>query len=395
MKVTPMQTSVGKTDTPPKARARAEYLKAFRFSSVAGAAFGTVIAVLFQWQGISPWPAALFLPVCAAVSAIVAGLAGIAATYLEKRLARMGLRQPTVRAAISFIIVASVVFGITALTVPLSSLDSVGPEVRRYAGWGWALGLGFGAIFQMTSLRTELLRQRMQLLEMENEHLAALAEREKLLREAARNLAVAEERNRMARELHDSISQGVHGIVYSLRSLRPVVKGNPQGEAIVEHLEETAAATLQELRHMVSELAPSPVEEKGLVDALHLHCDLFTRRQNIALNLRLDYDGGLHPEQEAAVYRIVQEALTNIQRHAEASRVEVALTQDNGSVLLTIRDDGCGFDVANPAKGHGLRNMATRAAQAGGTLHISSEPGTGTTLTLRLPQGPSAQQALP
>ena len=251
-------------------------------------------------------------------------------------------------------------------------------------------GLAFGAVFALIVYRTERTRERLILLELENRHLAELAAREDLLREAARNLAVAEERNRMARELHDSISQGMHGIVFALRSLRTSLAGNSRGLETLDALEETAAATLRELRRLIVELEPSPLNEHGLVEALRLHGDLFARRQQIELQLNLGYNGGLQPEQEAALYRIAQEALANIAQHARAGRVELALTTGsaagagNKAVTLTIRDNGCGFDQAAITPGFG-KNMAARARQGGGTLTISSHPGAGTAITVTLP----------
>ena len=129
---------------------------------------------------------------------------------------------------------------------------------QRYDVWMMLAGLAFGAVFALIVYRTERTRERLILLELENRHLAELAAREDLLREAARNLAVAEERNRMARELHDSISQGMHGIVFALRSLRTSLAGNSRGLETLDALEETAAATLRELRRLIVELEPSP-----------------------------------------------------------------------------------------------------------------------------------------
>lgn len=215
------------------------------------------------------------------------------------------------------------------------------------------------------------------------ERLAELALREELLQKAARNLAVAEERNRMARELHDSITQNIHGILYSLRPLREVLAGNQQGMKILNHLEETAAGALQELRRLVMELSPSPLEDRSLEEALSLQCDLFTRRTQVELSLELDYNGTLQPDQEMAVYRITQEALANIQKHAEAGRVVVSLQSDADTVCLSITDNGKGFDPKTAGKGHGLANMAQRARQSGGKLEIKSAPRQGTTITLK------------
>ena len=272
----------------------------------------------------------------------------------------------------------AITFAGTSLLGDLSFIS----DMNQFTLLGAAAGITFGAIFALFNYRAETIRQRIQLLELENRHLADLASREELLREAARKLAVAEERNRMARELHDSISQGVHGIVYSLRSLRAVLADNPRGREILGHLEETAADTLKELRRLVMELTPSPLEDQDLEDALRLHCDLFARRQQLELELDLDYRGRLQPDQEVALYRITQEALTNVQKHAAADRVRVSL-RDGAETILTIEDDGKGFVVETVAGGHGLHNMANRARQSGGVFEIRSRPGQGTTVIVK------------
>ena len=175
---------------------------------------------------------------------------------LESRLASWGVKGGLVRLAISFTLVAFLTLAITFAGTSLLGDLSFISDMNQFTLLGAAAGITFGAIFALFNYRAETIRQRIQLLELENRHLADLASREELLREAARNLAVAEERNRMARELHDSISQGVHGIVYSLRSLRAVLADNPRGREILGHLEETAADTLKELRRLVMELTP-------------------------------------------------------------------------------------------------------------------------------------------
>ena len=92
------------------------------------------------------------------------------------------------------------------------------------------------------------------------------------------------------------------------------------------------------------ELSPSTLETNDLAEALRLHCDLFRRRQQIECQLELDYRGGLQPEQDMAVYRIVQESLANTQQHAAATRVTVSLREEAAQVILTVSDNGKGFD---------------------------------------------------
>ncbi|HOL18496.1 MAG TPA: histidine kinase [Bacillota bacterium] len=304
---------------------KSEYAKSFFNTAAIGLIFGLAASLVFSRFAVPPWPTPLFAIALSLLSGFLSGLAGLAGTYLDARLLHWGLKNAPLRAAISFMVVALVTFSIIYTGITVFGIIPPDPGLQRFTLWGMLAGLAFGAIFALFSYRSEMICQKVNLLELENRHLAELASREELLREAARNLAVAEERNRMARELHDSISQGMHGIVYALRTLRPVLKDHEQGLEILGHLEETAAGTLKELRRLVVEFSPSPLEEHDLVEALRLHCDLFARRQKMDLQVTLDYSGGLLPDQEAAVYRIVQEALANIQQHAAAGRVEVTV----------------------------------------------------------------------
>lgn len=368
-------------------RKKSEHRKSFLVSSAAGSVFGLATGIIFLQQGYTSWPPALFIPAVALGVALFSGCAGLIGSVLEERLKRKGIKNALSRLVFSFGAVALLTLAITFFGIFVLGGADAFAGIRQYALVGAGAGITFGAVFALLSYRVETNRQKMLMLELENRHLADLAAREELLREAARNLAVAEERNRMARELHDSISQGIHGIVYSLRSLRQVVSDNPRGRDILGHLEETADETLKELRRLVMELTPSPLEDHGLEEALRLHCDLFARRQKVDLNLNMDYKGQLQPDQEVAVYRITQEALANIQKHAEAKQVEISL-RSPGDTVLSIRDDGRGFDPEAVNKGHGLTNMASRARQSGGSLQIDSHPGRGTTITVRFQHQP-------
>jgi signal transduction histidine kinase len=358
-----------------------EHRKSFLVSAGAGAVFGLVAGIVFQQTGYSPWPPVILIPAITLIVALIAGSAGLIGSLMESRLSRWGLKNPLLRLTISFGSVALGTLAITFTAITLLGGAARFKGLNQYTLVGTAAGITFGAIFALLNFRWEAIRQRLMVLELENRHLADLAAREELLREAARNLAVAEERNRMARDIHDSVAQGVHGIIYSLHSLRPLLADSSRGKEILGHLEETAAGTLGELRSLVMELSPSPLEDHGLAEALRLHCDIFARRQKLALSVNLDYNGKLQPEQEIAIYRITQEALANVQKHAQATHVWVSL-QSGDKTILSVRDNGKGFDTEAAALGHGLRNIASRARQSGGSLEIHSSPGLGTTLTV-------------
>ena len=351
--------------------------KIFIVCALAGGCFGLVVGIIFSILGITPFtPVALMIGGLTLFPALISGLGGMGGYYLELFFLRRGMSSPVHRLLITFIIIAVIPFSVTTLLI----FRNFNPEVQRYSFIATFLGVVFGALIAFINYRLWTVKQKMATLEMENRYLAELAEKNQLLQEAARNLAVAEERNRMARELHDSISQGIHGIVYSLRSMRKITGTTGREGEILQYLEETTEATLQELRRLIMELKPSPLEEHNLTDALSLHCDLFARRQKVQADLQIEYAGNLQSEQEVALYRIAQEALANIQQHAGADKVEVRLAENAGTVKLTVKDNGRGFDPATVKKGNGLDNMAIRARQNGGDFRLHSHPGEGTML---------------
>jgi signal transduction histidine kinase len=355
-----------------------ELKKSFRTSVVAGAAFGLVIGIVFLLLNVVDFQPLPFLGSLIVVTSLASGLAGLGGAFLDIQLEHWGLTNPALRSLVNFLVVASLTFGTAVLIVSRSGWLDVAQGLQNYALPGMFLGLVFGVLVAAISYRLDRVQQRVRLLEMENRYLTDMAEKDQLLQEAARNLAVAEERNSMARELHDSISQGIHGIVFSLHSLRRQLGQGCEAEEILGHLEQTTQATLQEMRRLITELSPSPLENNSLEEALELHCELFSLRQQIPVELSLQYGGQLAPEQEAAIYRIVQEALANIQQHAGARHVEIALSDETERTVLRIQDDGCGFQPETAARGYGLTNMATRARQNYGEFQIRSQHGQGT-----------------
>jgi NarL family two-component system sensor histidine kinase LiaS len=129
---------------------------------------------------------------------------------------------------------------------------------------------------------------------------------------------------------------------------------------------------------MIMELKPSLLEERGLVEALKIHCELVARRLPIILNIQIEELSGLTLGQEIAIYRIIQEALANIQQHAEADRVDISIVNEKEQVRLTVRDNGKGFDKVKIQRGNGLNNMEARCKENGGSFKIITVPHEGT-----------------
>ncbi len=219
---------------------------------------------------------------------------------------------------------------------------------------------------------------------------AAVAIENARLHEQALALAAIEERQRLARDLHDSVSQALYGIVLGVRTARTLLDRDPP--RVIEPLDyvlSLAEAALAEMRTLIFELRPESLATVGLVAALTKRAASIRTRHS--LNVRTDFcdEPPVSLDVKEAVYRIVQEALNNVIKHARATRVDLRLTYSPGELVLEVEDDGAGFDPARPFAGHlGLRSMRERAAHLNGTLQIDSAPGRGTRVAARIPVWP-------
>jgi PAS domain S-box-containing protein len=204
---------------------------------------------------------------------------------------------------------------------------------------------------------------------------------------AAQDRAALEERRRLARELHDSVSQHLYGIALGAQSARHFIETDPPYAA--ESLDFTlslARACQADMRALLFALHPEALESLGLVEALTRHAATVGSRYNLAIELNLCAEPALPSDTREALYRIAQEALHNIVKHAGARRVMLRLSQSGANVILEIEDDGNGFNPAAVFPGHlGLQSMRERARRLGGTLEIKSASAWGTSVRVSLP----------
>lgn len=215
-----------------------------------------------------------------------------------------------------------------------------------------------------------------------------LEESERQLRELAAFLQTVreEERTRIARELHDELGQTLTALRLDLRWLQ-----NRQGnnDAVAERIAAALAVVehgIVSLRRISEDLRPAMLDSLGLAAALEHHVEQFQQRSGIACRLSLDRDEyDLDERTATTVFRVVQEALTNVARHAHARLAEIDLRCENDTLVVTIRDDGCGFVANTGKKTFGLLGMRERVAMIGGRLEIDSRLGEGVTITCRIP----------
>ncbi len=205
---------------------------------------------------------------------------------------------------------------------------------------------------------------------------------------AARSQAVLEERQRLARDLHDSVAQALYSVTLHAEAAMRLLSLNEVGSAreYLQDLQMTAQDALEEMRLLIFELHPPLLEQEGLAAALRARLEAVEQRAHLVTSFVCDGVTDLPPAIEQALYRIVQEGLNNVIKHAKAERISVLLYQEGSRVSLEIRDDGQGFDLAAPraAGGLGLRGMGERVGRLGGRLHISSAPDTGTSICVEL-----------
>jgi len=202
------------------------------------------------------------------------------------------------------------------------------------------------------------------------------------------DLAVSKERSRIAQELHDTLSHTLSGLSVQLEAMKAYWDVDPATAR--ERLDISLAATrsgLEETRRVLMALRAKPLEELGLVPAIRQMAEATAAHTGLKLNVVLpDTAPVLAPEIEQCLFRVAQEAITNVMQHARAQRLTVKLEFAESDVTLTVEDDGAGFDIRNinNEKHFGLQGMKERAQVVNGKLEIKSEPGAGTTVKLIL-----------
>jgi signal transduction histidine kinase len=215
-------------------------------------------------------------------------------------------------------------------------------------------------------------------------------ERMAVLREQFAQVAAAqeEERQRIARELHDGLGPALASLNIRLRTVRKLLeRENHPLAAEVEELDQQAQVGIRDIRRLIHDLRPVALDELGLVPALREHLARCEAEHDLVVDFSADGGERLPAAVETALFRIAQEAVNNVLRHAQARRVRVTLERDANRVRLRVSDDGQGFDTLAPRSGRnvGLWSMRERVDQLGGEFEVRSEPGQGTTVVMAVP----------
>jgi signal transduction histidine kinase len=305
---------------------------------------------------------------------------------VEDEVLYSGFRRQLVQGLVAFAAVIAFSLGIAyllsrAISRPLRQLVAVADSVAQ--GDHTARAAPDGAV--EIALLTEHLNRMLDALERSDK---ALRDGNRRLRELSGRLlgAQEEERLRISRGLHDQIGQELSVLKIQLDTLAPTI-ADPAQRARVKAIAHAASETLQRVRQISVDLRPPQLDSLGLEVALRVHVE----RQAALGRTAMHFESGRLPrlaeEAEIRCFRIAQESLTNVLRHAQARNAWVSLDLREGNLVLTVRDDGVGFDAeaARGRGGVGLLGMQERMALAGGTLDIRSEPAQGCTVTATFP----------
>lgn len=218
------------------------------------------------------------------------------------------------------------------------------------------------------------------------QRLNRMAEQIQNLLHTRRHLAVTEERNRLARELHDSVKQQVFAAGAQLRAGRNLLEAHdPSGIEHLSHADDLLERVRRELTTIVRQLRPIDLDERSLSQALQQMGERWSLHTTIALQLQLDDTRNLSASAEKALYRVVQEALSNIKKHSQASQAMIELSADASGIHLIIQDNGIGFDPQQRSGGFGLKSIRQRIQRLpGGEMTLRSESEEGTSIHIRI-----------
>ena len=216
------------------------------------------------------------------------------------------------------------------------------------------------------------------------------------LTELAQHLQTAreDERSRLARDLHDELGALLTAAKLDAARLKSRLGTlTPEAAERLLHLNQTLNSGIALKRRIIEDLRPSSLSNLGLVAALEIQAREFADRSGLVVDVELD-TVALKASAELMVYRLVQEAFTNIAKYAKAKRIKVKLWAANGQVHVAVRDDGIGFDIEAPrTSAHGLLGMRYRVEAEGGVMSLTASPGQGTCVEARLPQAAAHQRS--
>jgi len=295
------------------------------------------------------------------------------------------------------ILIAALIVNFSMNSLVIQRLKGLARALRRFGEGQHDVRLEEGGSDEIGELGKSFneMSQRIENEEIENQKLSTQLRNQNIQRgELLKRLITAQEdeRKRVARELHDDLGQALSALSLQVQSMERIINSNPD-EAIeqMNQISDLIAETTERMYELILALRPSVLDEFGLVAALRNHAERFLEESGIAFELDASgYSGRLTPEIETALYRVFQEALSNVRRHAQAEHVKITLELHDDVFVGKIQDDGKGFDTQTVGKdgddtrGLGMLSIKERIAQYCGQVEISSQIGEGTTISIQL-----------
>jgi PAS domain S-box-containing protein len=271
-----------------------------------------------------------------------------------------------------------------------------GPETRQQAGSSTNFTACFGVpiwvnatawgVFSVYHSLGQFTSESIALLSTISEQIGSGVETA-LLRQKSKQAVILDERQRVARNLHDSVSQLMYSLVLSAQAGQNYIDSDRRVELnqTLQSISNTAQQALLEMRLIIYELRPVELEHRDLVDALRHRLDYVEKQAGFVVSFDASPSIKIPEPIKEAYYRVAQEALNNVIKHAQAKNVNIQIKLRKGRVVMEITDDGAGFDLQHVQKGIGLDSMKSRAGAIGGSLTIFSEPQKGTKVVISAP----------
>ncbi len=242
---------------------------------------------------------------------------------------------------------------------------------------GWE-GLYAAFFYLAVFIVCTILGNTVQQTELTSERNQRLVDELKEAQQKLKELAVVDERNRLARDLHDSVKQQVFAISMQLSAARTALSETDKAYQSVTEAERLAQQASAELTTLIGALRPPGLESKSLANAIREHVQEWSRQNKIDSETNIDSTFSVNLQTEQALFRVLQEALANVSRHSKADKVSVELKSEGDAILLTIEDNGIGFNAKQISKGIGLDSMQERLIAVNGKIDVVSERSKGT-----------------
>jgi signal transduction histidine kinase len=343
-----------------------------------------LVAVLLAWYAVAGvralrrrpgWFGPAYLAVAVPVTIAVFAVTPVGALLLVALYPHVWIMLPPRRAVVA---TCAIVAAIGTVMVAYGPLDGAGVTSALVlsavsVAVAVAIGLWIARIIRQSRQRAELIAQ--------------LAETRAQLAVVSREAGALAERERLSREIHDTLAQGFTSVLLLLEAARPALASAPSAAALyLDQAQDTARENLAEARSLVAALAPPDLAGTSLPEALRGLVERVRSDSGPAAELSITgTPRRLVAEHEVALLRMAQESLTNVRRHACATRVEVALVYATDRVSLQVSDDGNGFDPAVPQQGYGLAGIRARALGIGAAATIETAPGAGVVVRIDVP----------